>query len=181
MPTTQTAQLDQYAFRALVDQVEKLTPGQIENLLGVAYQARRRFEATASIEARTEREHKCPHCKASGRQRWGRTRLGIQRYRCLTCHKTFCGRTGTPVAHLHRPDLFLDMLRDMLSDRPLSCRKLAAKLKITKDTIWRWRILALEAMGQMSQTTFAGIVEADETHQRESRKGSQEWSRHEAD
>lgn len=181
MSTTKTAQLDQYAFRALVDQVEKLTPGQIESLLGVAYHTRRRFEATAAIEARTEQEHKCPHCSAFDRQRWGRTRLGIQRYKCLACHRTFTGRTGTVVAHLHRPDRFLDLLRNMMSDRPLSCRKLAAKLKTTKDTIWRWRILALGALGQMSDTAFAGIVEADETHQRESRKGSREWSRHRAD
>lgn len=39
-------------------------------------------------------------------------------------------------------------------------------------------MLILEAVGHGSDTKFGGIVKADETHQRESRKGSREWISH---
>lgn len=69
----------------------------------------------------------------------------------------------------------------MVSDRPLSCRKLGARLELTKDTIWRWRMIVLDALAAPSGALFAGIVEVDETYQRESRKGSREWVRHRRD
>ena len=62
----------------------------------------------------------------------------------------------------------------MFSDRPRSCRKPAFSLGKTKDTIWRWRMLLLAAVGHGSDAKFGGIVEVDETHQRESRKESRE-------
>lgn len=79
---------------------------------------------------------------------------------------------------VHRHDLFFEAILDMFSDTPRSCRKLARRLGKTKDTIWRWRMIVLEAVGVASDDAFSGIVEIDETHQRESRKGSREWALH---
>lgn len=88
--------------------------------------------------------------------------------------------TGTEICGLHRHDLFLEAIRNMLSDTPLSCRKLAARFDVTKDTVWRWRMIILEALAEACDKGFSGVVEVDETYQRESRKGSREWANHAA-
>lgn len=73
-------------------------------------------------------------------------------------------------------------LRDMLGDAaPQSVRKLAGRLGLNKYTVWRWRMLMFSILGSSSSTSFTGIVEADETYQQESRKGSREWVRYFAD
>lgn len=73
-------------------------------------------------------------------------------------------------------------LRDMLgTSAPQSVRKLTARLELKKYTVWRWRMLVFSIFGSSSAVSFTGIVEADETYQRESRKGSREWVRHFSD
>jgi hypothetical protein len=65
---------------------------------------------------------------------------------------------------------------------PQSVRKLARQLGLNRYTVWRWRMLVFLIIGNSSSSaTFSGIIEADETYQRESRKGSREWVRHFAD
>lgn len=166
-------------FRQLMEAIETLSPRQLEELVSRALSARSRKEAHADIEHYSG--HGCPHCGHGKMQKWGTTPTGIQRQRCAACGRTSSALTGSPLRGLHHFDRFLDMLRDMLSDQPLSCRKLAAKLQVSKDTIWRWRLRALKHLSGGSDQTFAGIIEADETFQRESRKGSREWARHAAD
>lgn len=110
---------------------------------------------------------------------WGRTRTNLQRYRCRACLRTFTARTGSRIERLHRPDLFLEVARDMLgSSIPSSVRTVADSLSLNKHTVWRWRMIILAILSGVSDTSFGGIVEADETFQRESRKGSREWVRH---
>ncbi|WP_152610652.1 IS1595 family transposase [Ruegeria sp. ANG-R] len=112
----------------------------------------------------------------------GRTRTKVQRYRCHSCQKTYSGRTGSTIGRLHRPDLFMIALQDMLgTSAPQSVRKLAHRLGLNKHTVWRWRMLVFSIIESGSIPSFSGIVEADETYQRESRKGSREWVRHLAD
>lgn len=161
-----------------MDRLPQLNASQIEDLLTSAMEIRRTRASLAEIEARAEHECKCPHCGGEHRQRWGQTRTCVQRYRCSDCLRTFSGLTGTVMCGLHRHDLFFEAILDMFSDTPRSCRKLARRLGKTKDTIWRWRMIVLEAEGVASDDAFSGIVEIDETHQRESRKGSREWALH---
>ena len=67
------------------------------------------------------------------------------------------------------------VLHDMLgTSTPQSVRKLAAQIGVNKYTVWRWRMLVFSIIENGSTTSFSGIVEADETYQRESRKGSRE-------
>ena len=63
------------------------------------------------------------------------------------------------------------------NDTPLSCRKLGIRLGVSRDTIWRWRMLILEQIKAITPAVLSGIIETDETFQRESRKGSREWVR----
>lgn len=170
-------------FRRFLDALGKLNPAQIEDAQTKILDLRRKSEAISEIEARTNREHNCPSCRDPRRQKWGRTRSKVHRYRCGGCQKTYSGRTGSANGRIHRPDLFMEALRDILGSRaPQSVRKLAKQLNLNKYTVWRWRMLVFSIIGNSSvAATFSGIIEEDETYQRESRKGSREWVRHFAD
>lgn len=167
-----------HEFRKLIQHLDDLTPAQVQDAARRITEVRRKAEAIAEIESRGQ-VAKCPHCRHDEREKWGRTRTNIQRYRCRGCQRTFSGRTGSMIQNLHRPDLFLEVVKDMLDDRtPSSIRQLSRRLGRDKHTIWRWRMIVLKAVSGASSDSFAGIVEADETFQRESRKGSREWVRY---
>lgn len=170
-------------FRRFLDALDDLNPAQIEDAQTKIRDLRRKTEAISEIEARTNQGHKCPFCGGERRQKWGRTRTKVQRYRCTDCQKTYSGRTGSASGRIHRPDLFMVVLRDMLdSSTPQSVRKLARQLGLNKYTVWRRRMLVILISGNStSSASFSGIIEADETYLRESRKGSREWVRHFAD
>jgi len=42
---------------------------------------------------------------------------------------------------------------------------------VSHHSIWRWRMAIIGALTPEADNSLAGIVEADEAHQRESRKG----------
>ena len=65
--------------------------------------------------------------------------------------------------------------------QPMSCRRASEVLGPSRDTIWRWRLAIIGALPPEPDGTLAGRVEADEPHQRESRKGPREWVRHKRD
>ncbi len=112
----------------------------------------------------------------------GRTRTNVQRYRCTGCQKTYSGRTGSAIGRIRRPDLFMVAMRDILgTSAPQSVRRLARRLGVNKYTVWCWRMLVFSIIESGSAMSFSGVVEADETYQRESRKGSRESIRHSAD
>jgi hypothetical protein len=74
------------------------------------------------------------------------------------------------------------LARDMIeAPQPMSCRRGAEVLGASRDSIWRWRMAIIGALKPEADGSLAGIVEADEAHQRESRKGSREWARHQRD
>ncbi len=73
-------------------------------------------------------------------------------------------------------------LRDILgSSAPQSVRKLARQFGLNKYTVWHWRMLVFTIIGSVGAARFSGIVAADETYYRESRKGSRAWVQHFAD
>lgn len=70
----------------------------------------------------------------------------------------------------------------MLETRaPSSIRQLANRLGLDKHTIWRCRLIIMQGLSDSSDEHFSGIVEVDETYQKESRKGSREWVRYKCD
>lgn len=169
-------------FSRFLASLEDLSPTQIEGAQAKLMDLRRQTAAISEIETRTTNDHTCPFCGGTDRHRWGRTRTKVQRYRCKACLKTYSGRTGSVIGRLHRPDLFMAVLRDMLdTSTPLSVRKLAHWLGLNKYTVWRWRMLMFSIIRSSQAVSFSGIIEADETYQRESRKGSREWVRPIAD
>ncbi len=75
----------------------------------------------------------------------------------------------------------LGVRRDVVRPQPMSCRREAEVLGASRDSIWRWRMKIIRALTPEPDNSLAGIVEADEARQRESRKGSREWVRHQRD
>jgi hypothetical protein len=86
------------------------------------------------------------------------------------------------LARVHRPDLVVALARDMIeAPQPMFCRRGGEVLGASRDSIWRWRMAIIGALKPEADDSLAGIVEADEAHQRESRKGSREWALHQRD
>jgi len=163
----------------------RLTPQELRQVEGMVAEARERAEAVLEIDARAEAggpAASCPRCGGDERIRWGRTRTGAQRWSCSGCGVTWSGRSDTPLARVHRPDLVVALARDMIeAPQPMSCRRGAEVLGTSRHSIWRWRMTIISALAPEPDGTLAGIVEADEAHQRESRKASREWVRHRRD
>ncbi|SEO89176.1 hypothetical protein SAMN04490248_11540 [Salinihabitans flavidus] len=163
----------------------RLTPYALRQAEGLVAGAHERAEVVLEIDARAEAggpATSCPRCGTDERSRWGRTRTGAQRWRRSNCRLTWSGRSGTPLARMHRPDLVAALVRDMIeAPQPMSCRRGAEVLGASRHSVWRWRMTIIGALTPETDGTLAGIVEADEPHQRESRKGSWEWVRHRDD
>ena len=163
----------------------RLTPQELRKVEGMVAEARERAEAVLEIDARAEAggpAASCPRCGGNKRIRWARTRTGAQRWRCSDCGATWSGRSGTPLARVHRPDLMVALARDMIeAPQLMSCRRAAKVLGTSRHSTWRWRMAIIGALTPERDSTLAGIVEADEAHQRESRKGSREWVRYRRD
>lgn len=174
--------MDGMRFRSLCANVDRLSVDQLRELRRRLRGLDARREVLARIDARGQALERCVHCGGSALVRWGSTRTGLQRLRCKGCGRSFSAATGTVVARVRLPEKLQQVLADMLGPVPSSCRRLAARLGIDKMTVWRWRMGILEALegnGGAGAAHLGGIVEADETYTRESRKGSREWVRHE--
>lgn len=177
MQQTTTQLLD-----ALLNAIANLPPTQIVKAEAALATARRRAEAVVEIDT-VGLARGCPHCSSAQRSAWGSTRAGAQRWRCKDCERTWTGRTGSPLSRIHRPGLFIEVVRNMLDpdEEPLSCRRLGRRLGISRDTVWRWRMIVFEELKTVLPSEMSGIIETDETYQRESRKGSREWVRYQRD
>lgn len=173
------------AFIDFISCVPTFTPQQLARLSEVVARSRQRAEAVMAIDDRCatgEAGGACPRCSCHQRCRWGRTRTGAQRWRCRDCGATWCGMAGTPLMGIRRSAAFVNLLRNMLTaEKPWSCRRAANSLGISRHTAWRWRMRIIRALPAERPGSLAGIVEADEARQRESRKGSREWVRFRAD
>lgn len=173
--------MDVKSFRRLCAALVDLTGPQLKELRTALRALDARMQAIGAIERRREDAVACPHCGHGSSTRWGSTRTGVQRMRCASCRRTFSSTTGTVVAGIHSPARFHQVVLDMFSDHPRSCRRLGGALGLDKMSIWRWRQKIIHALGACGASHLGGVVEADEKFFRESRKGSREWVRHQRD
>lgn len=128
----------------------------------------------ADLEARFAADPKCPHCRSGSIGKWGSAN-GFKRYRCKHCKVTFNALTGTPLAHLHKRELWLPHAQSLV-DR-LSLRKVAARLNVDLTTAFRWRHRFLKAPKARKAKALDGTVEADETYFLYSEKGARKLTR----
>lgn len=173
--------MNETEFQQVLSSVSVMSLPQLRRLLEVAGSARQNAEALMELEERVGDDVHCPRCGHHRGARWGYTRTGLQRRRCRRCGRTFNAATGTALARTQQRDVLFDFIKQMLQPSPMSCREAAAYFGIDKKTALRWRHQTCRAMTSLADHDVGGIVEADETFQRESRKGSREWARHDAD
>jgi transposase-like protein len=154
-------------FSEFLVQVKELTEVQraeLRELLG-----KTQYERTpaAVIDEQFASNPICPKCQSGSIQKYGIV-IGMQRYRCKNCGRSFNALTGTSMARLRKKELWLEYSKS-LSDS-LSLSKAAERCGIDRTTAFRWRHRFLRTPSQ-SGACCSGITEVDETYFRESFKG----------
>jgi transposase-like protein len=170
--------METVVFEQFCAEAKHLTVGQMRQLRGLLLAMDARIDLLSRIDERRAAITECPYCHKTRLRRWGETRTGLQRLRCLSCLKTFSTATNTAVERIRHPVEFYRVVEDMFSHHPRTCRQLAEDLGLNKMTVWRWRHRILRAILEVGSACLSGIVEADEKFFRESRKGSREWVNH---
>ncbi len=125
-------------------------------------------EGIAAIEATFALAPECPHCQSKRIGKWGSANR-LRRYRCKDCKISFNCLTGTPLAQLHKRELWAGHAQVLVDG--ISLRKGAERLDVHLTTTFRWRHRFLKASKAVKALKVQGTVEADETFFRRSFKG----------
>src|ERR671932_1852120 len=163
-------------FEALLGLVERLSGEQRATLGRALASASGEPEAVRLVEQAFAAAPRCPHCRATGLQRWGRA-SGLRRYRCATCRRTCNALTGTSLARLRKKACWLRYGEALAAG--MSLTKAAAHCGVHLTTSFRWRHRFLRAPAA-TREALGGVVEADETFFRRSHEGSRRWRRGDA-
>jgi transposase-like protein len=160
------------AFQTFLAKLGELTAEQ-KRVLGTAM-AGSRSDATAIIEARFAENAQCPHCQTRQITKSGFTR-DLQRYLCGGCGRTFTALTGTPLAGLHKREVWLAYAEALVDQATV--RRAAEICDIDKTTSFRWRHRFLDIPRDDKAEKLTDIVEVDETFFLESFKGQRHLPR----
>ena len=166
--------MERRQFEHLVEQLHTLTRRQRDKLLGLLAEVSKRERAVEVIEQAAVACLACPRCGAADPYRHGFAD-GLQRYRCVSCAKTFNALTGTPLARLRHKAKWLDYLDCMIGSSTV--RRAAAAVNVHKDTSFRWRHRFLVLTKHDRPQRLQGIAEADELYLLESEKGARKLER----
>ena len=116
----------------------------------------------------------CPNCSSVEKiVRFGKTKGGVQRYKCNNCGQTFVASTNSVISKTHYGlDVWEKYIECMLQG--LSVRKSAEICGIHRNTAFIWRHKILDALTELIEkdTKLKGIIEADETFFNVSYKGN---------
>ena len=166
--------MDAVQWQTFVKQFSQLS--QCQRLAGIALLqgSTGQDAAIALIEQTALAKLHCPACGATRVHRHGHAH-GLQRYRCVSCRKTFNALSGTPLAHLHHKTRWLAYASCLLES--FSVRKAADQLQIHRNTSFRWRHRFLALAKNDRPRCLHGITEADEMYLLESQKGSRHLTR----
>ena len=119
----------------------------------------------------------CPYCKCSIVVRNG-NKNDISHFKCKMCGKQFTMFTGTIMEKTRYPwEVWVFILQSILNN--LTTSKTTAMLKydynyssIDKKTVFLIKHKLLKAMSEVPMPKLTGVVQVDETHFRETQKGS---------
>jgi transposase-like protein len=128
----------------------------------------------ATIEATFMTAPECPHCQSISIQKWGSAN-GLKRYRCKACRVTFNALTGTPLAQLHKRELWEKHGQALIDG--ISLRKVVGRVGVSLQTAFRWRHRFMKAPKLLKAKKLEGTVEADETYFLYSEKGKRKLTR----
>lgn len=117
----------------------------------------------------------CPHCQSMNVVKKG-GKDDNQRFYCKDCKKWYKLKTNTVFSYSKKKtDLWYRYI-DLMSKR-FTIREIAKELNINIKTSFLWRHKILMALSTIKSEKLSGIVEADETYFRESKKGSRSLNR----
>jgi transposase-like protein len=161
-------------WKTFIAQFAHLSQRQRENGITLLRATSRHGSAVALLESVAQQRLHCPACQSAHLHRHGHAH-GLQRYRCVSCGRTFNGLTGTPLARLRRKELWLDYADCLLESS--SVRKAASQLGVHRNTTFRWRHRFLSLAKTDRPHCLHGIAEADELYVLESQKGARHLTR----
>jgi transposase-like protein len=127
-----------------------------------------------TIESIQDDNPHCPHCGKTRVYRHGQS-AGLQRYRCTKCGKTFNALTKTPLARMRKKELWISYIDLMLDSTVL--RDIRDALPIDLKTAFLWRHHFSVWLSKDTPQQLEGIIEADETYFRKSKKGDKHLNR----
>ena len=171
------------SFLNLLEKMSSKELAELEDQVRSLRSSRKGMDALENFDQSMRDIRQCPHCGNDKVYKHGRDSRGFQRFRCRPpsqggCGRTFNGRTGTPFARMRKPErwsLFLQALS--AGHRSLDDLHKFGDVGVSRRTLWRWRKVVLQALGDDEPKRLKGIVEVDETYFRESFKGSRGWKR----
>lgn len=106
----------------------------------------------------------CPRCSSVKHNRFGHN-LGIQRYRCKQCGRTFNETINTPLHGIHDKQKMQQYLATMHDHQSIRAAAKTVGISIPTAFCWRHRILAsLSQQPQLPGTAAAGICEIKIPH-----------------
>jgi len=160
--------------RRISELVAELTFAQARKLIDALGGRSAGDETQKLIDGAFQASLHCPHCQERRIHHHGMAR-GLQRYKCLSCARTFNALTCTPLARLRKRGRWLSYAASLNASE--SVRAAAARTGIDKSTSFRWRHRFLKAQKDLKDQRLTGIVEVDECFILESRKGERRLSR----
>jgi transposase-like protein len=117
---------------------------------------------------------RCPHCQQTKVHRHG-SFAERQRYRCLSCRRTFSDLTNSPVAYSKKPTLWPAYAR--CAKRSLTVRRSAESVGLSVSTAFRWRHAILDEAVDCDDTKLTGWIELVDLWFAYSEKGSRQGRR----
>jgi transposase-like protein len=82
----------------------------------------------------------CPHYHGAHIRKWGKSEK-TQRYKCVSCQKTFKNKTKTPLARLRKCSLWLEYTECILLKLTLREAANVCKINLRTSFLWRHRFL----------------------------------------
>jgi transposase-like protein len=156
---------------ALMNGLEKLTRTQRQMVVAELAVGESKAASVEVIEGCAADTPVCPHCSAERVVKNG-SADGLQRYKCISCRKTFNALTGTPLARLRMKGKWLEQtaaLRD-----GLSLTQVTERMGISRHTAFRWRHRFLALPKTVRAQALVGFAETDETFFLRSNKGQRQ-------
>jgi transposase-like protein len=130
----------------------------------------------AMIDGAARRFLACPRCRQTKLRRDGKAN-NLQRYRCISCRRSFNSLTGTPLARLRLKARWLTYC-DCLRDAACTVHSAALQTGVHRNTSFRWRHRFLAWVKHDRPHPLRGLVAVDEARLPESDKGKRRPALH---
>lgn len=157
-------------------QVKEMLPDEIERIIKflqeiLGYVSTDKKTVSKLIN-REKEEHCCPYCYSKEIVKNGKSKNGVQRYKCKTCTRRFSDTTNTICSHSKLTyDMWLKYF-ECMTDR-LSIRKTADKLGLNKNTVFAMRHKVLNALKLFREDKkLSGEIQMDEKYESINLKGT---------